>query len=449
MADAAMHASAPASASASGSGADARDTRLTQAGGPPILPGAWLGILGGGQLGRMFCFAAQSMGYRVAVLDPDAQSPAGAVAERHLRAAYDDPTALAELAALCAAVTTEFENVPAASLDWLARTVTVSPAGRSVAVAQDRVAEKRFLADCVGVAPHQVIESVEQLDGLDDAAFAPVLPGIVKTARLGYDGKGQVRVATADEARRAFRSFGGAPCVLEKRLSLAFEVSALVVRGFDGACLVYPIAQNVHRDGILAETIVPAPSLDAALAARVRDEARTIAAELDYVGVLCVEFFVLHDGSLVANEMAPRPHNSGHYTIDACVSSQFEQQVRAMTGLPLGDTSQHSAAVMLNVLGDVWFAGAPQETAAVETAAVDTAAADAAADGADSAREAAPRTPAWDAVAGVAGAHLHLYGKDAARAGRKMGHITCTAPTPEAARAASRTVAAQLRIPLD
>ncbi|MGI4985480.1 MAG: 5-(carboxyamino)imidazole ribonucleotide synthase [Janthinobacterium lividum] len=433
-----------ASTSASQSDPVAHGARLAHAGGPPILPGAWLGILGGGQLGRMFCFAAQSMGYRVAVLDPDPHSPAGAVADRQLRAAYDDPAALAELAALCEAVTTEFENVPAASLDALARTVRVSPAGCAVAVAQDRIAEKRFLADCVGVAPHLVIESVEQLDRFDDAAFAPVLPGIVKTARLGYDGKGQVRVATADEARQAFRAFDGAPCVLEKRLSLAFEVSALVARGFDGECVVYPIAQNVHRDGILAETVVPAPSLDLALTARVRDEARTIAAELDYVGVLCVEFFVLHDGSLVANEMAPRPHNSGHYTIDACVSSQFEQQVRAMTGLPLGDTSQHSAAVMLNVLGDVWFAPASGNAESAHVRSGSSLIAVEPAVGAPVAH-----TPAWDAVVGVAGAHLHLYGKEDARQGRKMGHITCTAPTLEAARAASRTVAAQLHIPLD
>lgn len=390
----------------------------------PVLPGAWLGMLGGGQLGRMFCFAAQSMGYKVAVLDPDESSPAGVVADRHLRAAYDDVAALTELASFCAAVTTEFENVPAASLDFLAQSVPVSPSGRSVAIAQDRIAEKRFLADCVGVAPHLVIESTAQLDALDDAAFASVLPGIVKTARLGYDGKGQVRVATAAEARAAFASFGGAPCVLEKRLSLAFEVSALVARGQDGACAVYPIAQNVHRDGILAETIVPAPSVDAALASRVAEEAKTIAASLGYVGVLCVEFFILTDGTLVANEMAPRPHNSGHYTIDACVTSQFEQQVRAMTGLPLGDTRLHSPAIMLNVLGDVWFANGK------------TDAADAV-------------TPAWDKTVALPEVHLHLYGKETARPARKMGHITVTAATLEQARIHSRNVAALLAIPLD
>lgn len=405
----------------------------------PILPGAWLGMLGGGQLARMFCFAAQSMGYKVAVLDPDDSSPAGAVADRHLRAAYDDASALAELAGFCAAITTEFENVPASSLDWLAQTLPVSPSGRSVAIAQDRIAEKRFLADCVGVAPHLVIESTAELDALDDAAFAPVLPGIVKTARLGYDGKGQVRVSTAAEARAAFASFGGAPCVLEKRLSLAFEVSALVARGADGVSVVYPIAQNVHRDGILAETVVPAPAVDATLAARVAEEARTIAAALNYVGVLCVEFFILTDGTLVANEMAPRPHNSGHYTIDACVTNQFAQQVRAMTGLPLGDTRQHSPAVMLNVLGDVWFSGKIDgDTVAASSPA--SASASASAD---------PVTPLWDRVVALPEVHLHLYGKESARPARKMGHITVTATTLEQARTVSRTVANVLSIPLD
>jgi 5-(carboxyamino)imidazole ribonucleotide synthase len=391
--------------------------------GRPVMPGAWLGMLGGGQLGRMFCFAAQSMGYRVAVLDPDEISPAGAVADRHLRAAYDDPAALAELAALCEAVTTEFENVPAGSLNLLARSVPVSPSGSAVAIAQDRVAEKRFLGDCVGVAPHLVIESDAALSAIDDAAFAPVLPGILKTARLGYDGKGQIRVGSAEEVRAGFATFGGAPCVLEKRLALAFEVSALVARGADGECVVYPIAQNVHRDGILAETIVPAPSADAALCTRVSEAAKTIAASLGYVGVLCVEFFVLEDGSVVANEMAPRPHNSGHYTIDACVTSQFEQQVRAMTGLPLGDTRQHSSAVMLNVLGDVWF----------DPAAPDNA----------------PVTPAWERVVALPEARLHLYGKESARPARKMGHITLTAPDHAEAHRASRTAAAILGIPLD
>src|SRR5215469_2291470 len=322
----------------------------------PILPGAWLGMVGGGQLGRMFCFAAQAMGYRVAVLDPDETSPAGAVADKHLRAPYDDEAALTELARLCAAVSTEFENVPAASLDTLAKSTFVSPAGRCVAVAQDRIAEKRFIAAAgVPVAPHVVIESSQALAGIDDQALAAVLPGILKTARMGYDGKGQIRVSNAEEVREAHASLGGVPCVLEKRLPLKFEVSALIARGANGAAVVYPLAQNTHRNGVLSHTIVPAPDASPALVQQAQQAAIQIAAKLGYVGVLCVEFFILEDGSLVANEMAPRPHNSGHYTTDACATSQFEQQVRAMTAMPLGDTRQHSPAVMLNILGDVWF----------------------------------------------------------------------------------------------
>ena len=383
-------------------------------------------MVGGGQLGRMFCFAAQSMGYRVAVLDPDSTSPAGAVADRHLCAAYDDEAALAELAQLCEAVSTEFENVPAASLDALAQTTLVSPAGRCVAVAQDRIAEKRFIAASgVPVAPHVVIESAQALATIDDAALDAVLPGILKTARLGYDGKGQVRVATAAEVRAAHATLRGVPCVLEKRLPLKFEVSALIARGFDGASVVYPLAQNTHRNGVLSLTLVPAPDANDALVQQAQQAALQIAAKLGYVGVLCVEFFVLEDGSLVANEMAPRPHNSGHYTVDACSASQFEQQVRAMTGMPLGSTRQHSAAAMLNILGDVWF---PAELSQQGTEAV---------------------TPPWDEVAAMPSAHLHLYGKEEARAGRKMGHVNFTAPTLGEVQTAAHDCARLLQIDMD
>ncbi|MCC8394085.1 5-(carboxyamino)imidazole ribonucleotide synthase [Paraburkholderia sp. MMS20-SJTR3] len=386
----------------------------------PILPGAWLGMVGGGQLGRMFCFAAQAMGYRVAVLDPDETSPAGAVADRHLRAAYTDEAALTELARLCAAVSTEFENVPAASLDFLAKTTFVSPAGRCVAVAQDRIAEKRFIAASgVTVAPHVVIESSDALAALGDGELEAVLPGILKTARMGYDGKGQIRVRNADEVREAHASLGGVPCVLEKRLPLKFEVSALIARGSSGASVVYPLAQNTHRDGVLSHTIVPAPDATPALVQQAQQAALQIADKLGYVGVLCVEFFILEDGSLVANEMAPRPHNSGHYTVDACATSQFEQQVRAMTGMPLGDARQHSPAVMLNILGDVWFPGGPKG---------------------------APVTPPWHEVAAMRAARLHLYGKEEARCGRKMGHVNFTAPTLEEARTAARDCARLLHI---
>ncbi|SEA12884.1 5-(carboxyamino)imidazole ribonucleotide synthase [Paraburkholderia sartisoli] len=386
----------------------------------PILPGAWLGMVGGGQLGRMFCFAAQAMGYRVAVLDPDEGSPAGAVADRHLRAAYDDEASLTELARLCAAVSTEFENVPAASLDFLARYTFVSPAGRCVAIAQDRIAEKRFIAASgVAVAPHVVIESSAALEAIDDAKLEAVLPGILKTARLGYDGKGQIRVRNAGEVREAHASLGGVACVLEKRLPLKFEVSALIARGANGTSAVYPLAQNTHRDGVLSHTIVPAPDASPSLVEQAQQAALQIAAKLGYVGVLCVEFFILEDGSLVANEMAPRPHNSGHYTVDACATSQFEQQVRAMTGMPLGDTRQHSPAAMLNILGDVWFKDGPKRAAI---------------------------TPPWHEVAAMPAARLHLYGKEEARPGRKMGHVNFTAATLEEARTAARDCARLLHI---
>lgn len=396
----------------------------------PIMPGAWLGMIGGGQLGRMFCFSAQAMGYRVAVLDPDETSPAASVADRHLRAAYHDESALTELARQCAAVSTEFENVPAASLDFLARKTLVSPAGACVAIAQDRIAEKRFIARCgVPVAPHLAIVSSDALAALSDAELDAVLPGILKTARLGYDGKGQIRVATAQSVREAHVELGSVPCVLERRLPLKLEVSALIARGFKGETAAYALAQNTHRQGVLSVTIAPAPDASPRLVEQAQQAALCIAEALGYVGVLCVEFFVLEDGSLIVNEIAPRPHNSGHYTVDACAASQFEQQVRAMAGMPLGDTRQHSPAVMLNILGDVWYArGGPTGTAATTSS---------------------PITPPWCEVAAMPTARLHLYGKEEARSGRKMGHINFTAATLDEARAAARACARLLHIPLD
>ena len=360
---------------------------------PPLQPGDWLGLLGGGQLGRMFCMAAQSLGFRVCVLDPAADSPAGAVADRQLCAAYDDPQALEELARLCRAVTTEFENVPASTLEALAEHVVVSPAGASVAVAQDRLVEKAFVRDCgIPVAPYAEIRSTADLRAAPDALF----PGILKAARLGYDGKGQARVADAREAVEAFERFGKVPCVLERRLDLAMEVSVVVARGFDGLQVAYPVSENVHRDGILALSTVPA-RVSQDVAWRATDATLKIAEVMNYVGVLCVEFFVLSDGSLVVNEMAPRPHNSGHYTIDACVSSQFEQQARAMSGLPLGSVRQLAPSVMVNLLGDIWY---------------------------EDAASPAPREPDWSVVLRHPQAKLHLYGKSEARRGRKMGHVT-------------------------
>ena len=386
---------------------------------PFIPPGATLGVVGGGQLGRMFAHAAQRIGYGVAVLDADAVSPAGGVAQKHVRADYLDLAALDELAHCCAAVTTEFENVPAAALARLAERVRVAPSAASVAVCQDRALEKVHFERCgVPCAPYAPIESAAQLDAVDTARL---LPGILKTARLGYDGKGQANVADAAALGAAWRNaLGGAPCLLEKRLALAFELSVIVARGADGRSVHLPVQQNLHRSGILAVTQVPAPDATPALAAQAVAAATALAESLGYVGVLCVEFFAVHsdeDGgplALIANEMAPRPHNSGHYSLDACDVSQFELQVRTLAGAPLAAPRLHSAAVMLNLLGDLWPARGG--------------------------------VPDWAPLLALPGAHLHLYGKASARPGRKMGHLTLTAATPEAARASALRAAALLGI---
>ena len=351
-----------------------------------IFPDAMLGMLGGGQLGRMFTLAAHAMGYRVAVLDPDSRSPAGAIADVHLKAAYQDREALQHLADSCAAVTTEFENVPADSLRWLASHCIVRPAGDSVAVAQDRTREKRFLTENgFEVAPYVVIERAEDCDGADPALF----PAILKRARFGYDGKGQARVATREEAKAAFLGLGSETCVLEKQVALKCEVSVVASRAANGETRSFPVAENQHRDGILDVSIVPARVSDD-VARRAEAAARGVAEKLGYCGVLAVEFFVTTGGALLVNEIAPRPHNSGHYTIDACATSQFEQQVRTLAGLPLGATRLLSPVVMVNLLGDVWQGGQPP----------------------------------WDSVFGCEEAKLHLYGKHEARPGRKMGHYT-------------------------
>ena len=375
----------------------------------PLLPGATLGVMGGGQLGRMFVHAAQRLGYFTAVLDPDASSPAGRVSHHHLHADYLDTPALARLAQMADAITTEFENVPAQALQQLAAHRPVAPGAEAVAIAQDRAREKAHFTRCgVACAPHAVIESAAQLAAVGD----DLLPGILKTARLGYDGKGQVRVATREELAQAWDGLRRVPCVLEKMLPLAGEVSVVVARGADGAMVHLPPQRNLHRGGILAVTEVTGEAgalLPAALSQQAIDGTRAIAEGLRYVGVLCVEFFVLQDGGLVVNEMAPRPHNSGHWSLDACDVSQFELQVRTLAGLPLVQPRQHSPAIMLNLLGDLWFPG-----------------------GASTARE-----PDWAGVLALPGAHLHLYGKTEARAGRKMGHLTFTGADAAQVRAAA------------
>jgi 5-(carboxyamino)imidazole ribonucleotide synthase len=379
----------------------------------PVLPGATLGVMGGGQLGRMFVHAAQRMGYFTAVLDPDAASPAGWVSHHHVQADYLDEQGLARLADLSAAITTEFENVPAQALAWLAQRRTTAPGADAVAIAQDRAREKAHFVRCgVACAPYAVIESQQQLSD----AGADLLPGVLKTSRLGYDGKGQLRVGTREELAAAWDELKRVPCVLERLLPLKAECSVIVARGQDGSMVNLPPQLNVHRGGILALTEVHSGNLPPAQAREAVDATRAIAEQLGYVGVLCVEFFVLDDGTLVVNEMAPRPHNSGHYSIDACDVSQFELQVRTLAGLPLPQPRQHSPAIMLNLLGDLWFTGG---------------------------RESAPP---WEKILALPGAHLHLYGKREARAGRKMGHLTLTGPTLVSVRQAAAEAAGLLRI---
>ncbi len=382
--------------------------------GPVILPGATLGVMGGGQLGRMFVHAAQRMGYFTAVLDPDPASPAGLVSHYHIQTGYLEEQGLAQLMQRCAAITTEFENVPAPALVTLGAHRPVAPGADAVAVAQDRAQEKAHFVRCgVPCAPHAVIDTAEQLAAVGDH----LLPGVLKTSHLGYDGKGQVRVKDREELAAAWDALKRVPCVLEKLLPLAAECSVLVARGYDGHMVNLPPQLNLHREGILAVTQVHEGNMPPAQARQAVEATRAIAEGLRYVGVLCVEFFVLEDGALVVNEMAPRPHNSGHYSMDACDVSQFELQVRALAGLPLVQPRQHSAAVMLNLLGDLWLAP----------------------DGSE-------RTPPWDRLLALPGVHLHLYGKLSARQGRKMGHVNITGADAATARATALEAAALLGI---
>ncbi|MBP8133482.1 MAG: 5-(carboxyamino)imidazole ribonucleotide synthase [Zoogloea sp.] len=358
-----------------------------------ILPPATLGMLGGGQLGRFFVAAAHEMGYKVWVLDPDPHSPAGLIADRHLQAGYSDYAVLDAMADGCAAVTTEFENVPADTLDYLAKFVPVRPGAAAVAVCQNRIAEKSFLRD--NTLPHGPF-AVITADADIAAADVSLFPAILKVARFGYDGKGQARVTSAAEALHAFHQFKGEPCVLEAMLPLDAEVSVVLARDESGAITAFPVVENQHTSGILDVSIAPA-RVAPELAAEARRCAAVIAEQLGFIGTLAVEFFVT-GGKLVINEMAPRPHNSGHHTIDACVTSQYEQQVRALCGLPLGEARQHSASVMVNLLGELWFEGGEPHGRY--------------------------REPDWSLLHAVSGLRLHLYGKHHARHGRKMGHFT-------------------------
>ena len=353
-----------------------------------ILPGATLGVLGGGQLGSMFVVAARTMGYRVTVLDPDPHSPAGSLANIHIQADYSDQAALLRMARTCAAVTTEFESVPADSLRILAQHCRVCPAADAVAIAQDRIHEKNWLAQQgIATARFAVIHRAEDIA----AGFAEIgAPALLKVSRFGYDGKGQARVENLDQAIAAFAAMGNEACVLEELLPLVTELSVMLARAGDGSVALYPVAENRHQGGILEVSMVPA-RVNSALAETAANMARTVAEKLNYCGVLAVEFFVLPGERVVVNEIAPRPHNSGHYTLDACHVSQFEQQVRALCGVSLGDPSLFSPVVMVNLLGDLWRDGEPR----------------------------------WEWLLQHERVKLHLYGKNDARVGRKMGHFTC------------------------
>ena len=368
-----------------------------------ILPGATLGMLGGGQLGRMFTTAAQTMGYKVIVLDPDKNSPAGIIADQHICAAYTDETALTELAQHCAAITTEFENIPASTLAFLEKRTVVHPSSSALASTQNRNTEKNFIhAQGIATVPFVRITS---RDDFADISTQIKFPAILKVATFGYDGKGQIVCEDLQTAYEAFDALGQKECVLEQRIDLEREISVVLARGENGQITAFPVAENVHINGILHSTSVPSAAAETQQKAAI-EMAGKIADGLDYVGTMAVEFFVSKQGEIIANEIAPRPHNSGHYTLDACRTSQFEQQVRMLCGLPAGSPKLISPVVMINLLGDVWGNSQPD----------------------------------WDKLLNQPDIKLHLYGKREARAGRKMGHFNVLADTTDLAMQSANTV---------
>ncbi|MBL7002661.1 MAG: 5-(carboxyamino)imidazole ribonucleotide synthase [Gammaproteobacteria bacterium] len=361
----------------------------------PIIPGATLGILGGGQLGRMFVSSARTMGYEVIVFDPDPSSPAGSLATQHILASFDDLSALDQLAKLCDVITIEFENIPLDSIRYLEKTIPVYPSSDAIEIAQNRIKEKTFIQNIgLKTAPFTSLSCVSDCDKVESDQF----PAILKTAELGYDGKGQVVCERSSDLKKAFMQLGQVSCVLEQKIDLKKEVSVIVCRGVDGQTQLYPVAENQHINGILDTSIVPA-NIPQLLAKRAQKQAQQVANELNYCGVLAIEFFISQKDELLINEMAPRPHNSGHYTIDACASSQFEQQVRMMCHLPAASSRLLSPVVMWNILGDIW----PED-----------------------------QCPDWLLTLKDDESKLHLYGKKSARIGRKMGHINILCKTTKA-----------------
>jgi 5-(carboxyamino)imidazole ribonucleotide synthase len=355
-----------------------------------IPPGKTIGVLGGGQLGRMLAQAATRLGYRVHVFEPQANSPAGAVAHQEVNAPYEDLAALAAFARECDVVTYEFENVPAAPLKHIESLTQLRPHWRVLETTQNRSREKRWLRE--NKFPHARFAEVAAGGDLAAGIREVGIPCVVKTADFGYDGKGQLKVMTESDLPAALARFAGQPVVIEQFVDFACEVSAVVARSQSAAVRVFPIAENIHTDHILDFSIVPA-RVPAEVLAKAEKLTRLIAERIDLVGVMGIEMFVTRDGEVLVNELAPRTHNSGHYTIDACMTSQFEQQVRAICGLPLGAVTLLSPIVMVNILGDAWARGEPK----------------------------------WDTLLAQPNVRLHLYGKAEARSGRKMGHFTVTA----------------------
>ncbi|MCA1630438.1 MAG: 5-(carboxyamino)imidazole ribonucleotide synthase [Acidobacteria bacterium] len=371
-------------------------TLVTRHSSLPVLPGATLGVLGSGQLGRMFAVAARRMGYRVHTFSPERDTPTGQVADAETTAPYEDLDAVREFARSVDAVTFEFENVPAPAVEAVGRDAPVRPSGEVLHTTQHRLREKSFLSKhSFPVTPFRRVASVEDLRaGLDELNY----PAVLKTADFGYDGKGQRTIKCADEADEAFAALGGREGILEAFVAFERELSVVAARGSDGAVASYGVVENSHARHILDHTVAPA-GVSPAVARRAEEIARALLEQLDYVGVLCVELFLTGDDGLFVNELAPRPHNSGHFTIEACAASQFEQQVRALCNLPLGSTEQFRPAAMANLLGDLWQNGEPD----------------------------------WRSALAVPNVALHLYGKRAARTGRKMGHLTALAHTTDEA----------------
>jgi 5-(carboxyamino)imidazole ribonucleotide synthase len=358
----------------------------------PILPGATIGVLGSGQLGRMFAIAARRMGYRVHTLSPDFDTPTGQISDVEINAAYDDLDAVRRFARNVAAVTFEFENVPAATAAAAAEEAPVRPAGAILHITQHRLREKTFLEK--HGFPVTRFAAVQSREELSDAIARIGLPAILKTAGFGYDGKGQFRLTTLEDADAAWQGMAGQEAVLEAMVDFECELSVVAVRSESGDFADYGAIRNDHIGGILDVSVAPA-CVETPIPCAAVTIARSVMEQLGVVGVLCTEFFVTRDGRLLINELAPRPHNSGHLTIDACVTSQFEQQLRAVCGLPLGSAFRARPSAMANLLGDLWSRGEPD----------------------------------WNAALAVPEARLHLYGKAQARPGRKMGHITACAET--------------------